>query len=61
MTRYQSRLDLLEADFLDLKAVLDDPLKLIERLRELEVQRQALPRMGETGPPALRVLDPGAE
>ena len=35
------RLDRLEAEYLDLKAVLDDPLQLIQRLHELELQRRA--------------------
>jgi hypothetical protein len=35
------RLTQLEASFRDLKAILDDPLQLIDRLRELELQRRA--------------------
>jgi hypothetical protein len=35
------RLDRLEARLLELEAVLDDPLQLINRLRELELQRRA--------------------
>lgn len=35
------RLDRLEADFLELRTILDDPIQLIDRLRELELQRRA--------------------
>jgi hypothetical protein len=35
------RLDRMEADLHKLEAVLDDPLQLIDRLRELELQRRA--------------------
>ena len=34
------RRDQLEAGFRELKAVLDDPLQLLDRLRELEIQRR---------------------
>jgi hypothetical protein len=35
------RLTQLEESFQKLKAILDDPLSLIDRLRELELQRRA--------------------
>ena len=44
------RLDRLEAAFVDLKAILDDPLQLINRLRELEIERRADPNGGRRKP-----------